>query len=673
MTGSLEWLTVSFRRRGCRVGLALAALVATSCAAGAETVITVRASGPAAAIPGDVATLDAALIRARALRREAPDSGGAIVIELAPGVHRLSAPVTLTREDSGTPARPLVIRSRPGRRAIISGGLPLASIAPPAALVTSYPAVARPHLRFFSLPIPARDAPYALVARRYDRSSGPAPFEIFDDNGPLTPARWPNGDWAMGQPIAAPVGQALLARGWRGDAAGDIWLHGFLKHDWCYEVIRISQIDGATSSLSLAAPPLFGLASRFRFAILHSRGDLDEAGEWHRDETSRILAVWPREGGGSLTVSHASGLLVLDQVRYLRLQGLVLEHARGDAIFARGGSNIEITGVVIRNVGGRAVAFEGAEASFVTASHITDTGDGGVILSSGDRTSLKPGGLSVRDTVIERFARLGLSHRPAVSLHGVGHSVVGNAIADGPHTAIDFTGNDHTIRRNEIARVVRESGDAGAIYTGRDWTARGTVISENFLHDIRAGRDREVKGVYLDDLASGTSIHRNVFLRVDQPVFIGGGRDNEVTDNLFIASSPGVHLDGRALTWARDLLASNGPLRQRLAAMPIISEAWRRRYPTLGRTLEDEPAVPKRNVARRNIFLSTTPYRLLPEVSPSLQSFENATVLPAPAGVMDAAHARDLAAPLGAMVPRGLAIPFDEIDRRLRLGPADQP
>ncbi len=45
----------------------------------------------------------------------------------------------------------------------------------------------------------------------------------------------------------------------------------------------------------------------------------------------------------------------------------------------------------------------------------------------------------------------------------------------------------------------------------------------------------------------------------------------------------------------------NGMLRSRLRAMPIESELWKRRYPTLANTLGDEPNIPKRNVFARNI------------------------------------------------------------------------
>ncbi|MFM9941097.1 MAG: right-handed parallel beta-helix repeat-containing protein [Hyphomicrobiaceae bacterium] len=644
----------------------------------AETVIAVRAEGPPTTGRPSEASLQAALVAARSLRTAAgsPAARDAIVIELAPGLHRLTDPIEVTEADSGTAAAPLIIRARAGGTATLTGGVTLKRLPADAGLLANYPAVARPHLAFYELPEVARKEPLALVARRYDNRTAAVPFEVFDAKGPLRPARWPNEGWARGRSTKASGTGLLFADNgaWKGEAGSDVWVSGFLRHDWAFEAVRLARRDVRAGSLTLANAPVFGFADSFRFAVHHARSDLDEAGEWHRDESSRTLALWPREGGGPPMASVASRLLLLKGARHVRIERLVLEQARGDAIFVQGGSHIEITGVTVRNVGGWGIAFEGPSDSTVTASSITDVGEGGVILSGGDRANLASARLRLSDTVIERFGRLGLTHRPAVSLHGVGNTARGNYIADGPHTAIDFTGNDHVIELNEITRVVRQSGDAGAIYTGRDWTAQGTLIKHNFLHDIRAGQGREVKGVYLDDLASGIKIEGNVFLRVDQPVFIGGGRDNQVANNLFIASDPGIHIDGRGLTWAKDMATRrDGQLMQRLSAMPVTSPLWRQRYPRLATTLADEPAKPKRNIATQNVFTAGTPYRLLPEVDAKLQQLEAAaagTELPPTLARQLAAATRpsELQVLPAARPKSWPLLPFEQMDRRLLLG-----
>lgn len=199
--------------------------------------------------------------------------------------------------------------------------------------------------------------------------------------------------------------------------------------------------------------------------------------------------------------------------------------------------------------------------------------------------------------------------------------------------AIFISGNDHEIAENIVGRVAEDANDAGAIYIGRDWTARGTVIRSNILCDIRAAPGFEVKGIYLDDFASGITIEDNLFLRVDQPVFIGGGRDNVIVRNVMVASSPAVTIDARGLTWARTSIDNpTSDLRKALAAMPVSSPLWQTRYPPLARILEDDPRLPKGNRIGINLVVGGVPFQrdgIPPGLHVSAPMVEITEVLPA--------------------------------------------
>ena len=90
--------------------------------------------------------------------------------------------------------------------------------------------------------------------------------------------------------------------------------------------------------------------------------------------------------------------------------------------------------------------------------------------------------------------------------------------------------------------------------------------------------------------------------RCSRAVFIGGGDDNIVTNNVFLDCWRAAHIDNRGMGWQKRATDDpNGTLRKNLRAMPIDSELWKRRYPTLVNILADEPNIPKRNVFARNI------------------------------------------------------------------------
>ena len=117
-----------------------------------------------------------------------------------------------------------------------------------------------------------------------------------------------------------------------------------------------------------------------------------------------------------------------------------------------------------------------------------------------------------------------------------------------PHIAIGFTGNDQTIEYNEIHSAVFQSNDAGAIYTSppdETWSMRGHKIRYNYLHNIHGFEGKGCLGVYLDDCFSSADISSNIFYDVATAILIGGGRDNLMTNNLFLNCGRAFSIDAR--------------------------------------------------------------------------------------------------------------------------------
>lgn len=643
-----------------------------------ERVISVRAAqgdahAPQRTTPGTwlvAGTLDEAI----GMIGAASAGSATVVIELQPGIHRLTHPLRLTARESGTAARPLIIRSSLAGPATIRGSQPLVAMTPAPADLAHFPAASRPHLLAYDLPASVASAPRIDIPRRHDIQPGPVPFEVFDPSGALHPARWPDEGWATATSASESgasfsVDPERMAR-WKDER--DLWASGFFRWDWAFETRPIADLNHAAGEVVLEGAPHYGFAKSFRLAIHHAAAELDAPGEWVRIHNKPRLIVWPK-GTEGLEVSVASQLFHFDGAHHIRLEGLTLERVRGEAITIRESQDIEIAGCTIRWTGGRAISIDGGQRIGVSRSLIEDAGEGGVRLSGGDRKLLQPAGHFVEDTVIRRFSRLGRTYRPAVALEGVGNRAEGNAISDGPHMAIFFSGNEHVIALNEISAVVAGTSDAGAIYTGRDWTAQGTVIKHNFIHDVR-GRDAtfDVKGVYLDDFASGITVDANLFARVDQPVFIGGGRDNVMRNNVFIASNPAIHIDGRGRTWGASAITNTASeLHAAFAAVPVTSLTWIERYPRLLGLRADDPADPKRNAASGNTVLGGEVYRLYPEVNEQQQRLEPAAAAQlgrkSQIAGLDIAglSASEIGSRLRAAIPSapGLDLPFARMDR----------
>ncbi|MCP1550530.1 MULTISPECIES: right-handed parallel beta-helix repeat-containing protein [Methylorubrum] len=579
----------------------------------APLVLQVAPTGDVSARRNDrFADLPMALARVAALRRQG--EGRAIVVALEPGTHRISAPVRIGPDHAGTAGAPLILRGAADGSSRLVGSIALAPASLPPRLRARLPAAARDAVRAYRLPEALRREPAYRAPRRL-RETHPRVTEIFDAGGALRPAQWPNpgpnpGPGSTWTTVAAAEAGGLdfTLKGAPGlpdlSLERDLWAEGFWRWDWLLETLHVAAVDQRRRRLELDAPPYEGIREGARMRLVHALGALDEPGEWWRDGESGLLLAWPAPGAADLEVGLAETLIRAEGARHLRIERLRLERARGDLIVVQGGEDIEIRASELAWAAGRAVVFEGVTGGGVSGSTVRDIGASAVRLVGGDRATLRRGGLFVRDTRFTRFSRLSQTQSSAIELDGVGAEASGNLITDAIGYAIYLRGNDHVFRGNEVARLIHGLSDTGAIYAGRDFTARGSIIEDNYVHDIRTVPGMEVKGVYLDDMASGFTIRRNLFVDVDQPVFIGGGSDNTITRNVFVASSPMVALDARGLTWMKPSLnEADSEFRAAFAAMPLDAPPWRMRYPKLAEALTDELGVARNNQIVDNVTI----------------------------------------------------------------------
>jgi hypothetical protein len=105
-------------------------------------------------------------------------------------------------------------------------------------------------------------------------------------------------------------------------------------------------------------------------------------------------------------------------------------------------------------------------------------------------------------------------------------------------------------------------------------------------------------GIYNDDSLSGTYMYGNLFHKVQRAVFMGGGRDFVVQNNVFVDCNPAVSLDGRGLdkspVWYNQVY---GTLKERLNAVP--RNIYEKNYPeiyTVDKYLAQTNGVPPENI-----------------------------------------------------------------------------
>ncbi|MBN1422519.1 MAG: right-handed parallel beta-helix repeat-containing protein, partial [Planctomycetes bacterium] len=620
-------------RLGIRVALACAALPSTPAhAAGQETSfsssLSSSPSSPSSspfslfiapdgndADPGTRERPLRSLEAARdAIRRDAARIRGPVTVWIRGGRYERTRTFRLGKEDSGSPAAPRTYRAFDDEEVILTGGREVEASWFHPIDDARIRARIEPDWRGKALQVSLREHGITDYGELGGLTGGLA---VFAGGKRLPIARWPDQGFALmrrlrpqeqagGARIPETAKRTVFVsyagpgpRPW--NRPDDAWLRGYFFEDYFFQAWRIAAIDPDRREILLPHEAGPRLDEWRRFYAVHVLEEMDQPGEWLLDRETGILYLVPFEGFGRdpIVVSILQdALIALDEASHVTIRGIALEATRGAAVTIGGGTGNRIAGCTIRHVGQAAVLAGGTDNG-IAGCDIEDVAGQGIRLAGGDRATLTPARLFAENNHIHHYALELKSWTPAIKIEGVGNRAAHNHIHDAPQYAIAYDGNDHVMELNDIHDVDLEMSDVGVIGCGTDWTIRGNIVRHNYIHDIPERPYPGTAGVYLDNCASSTAIIGNVFRRVHQAAFLGGGRDNRIENNIFIECDCPVHLDNRGLRW--DHFRPDGPMYQALRKVPYDRPPWSTRYPALARILDEIPQAPLGNTLLRNV------------------------------------------------------------------------
>lgn len=312
---------------------------------------------------------------------------------------------------------------------------------------------------------------------------------------------------------------------------------------------------------------------------------------------------------------------------WVNIRGFTVSFSRGVGIKLSDAVNVTLADLDVSQHTGQAMSISstagtglaGSQNVLVSRIRVLYTGCSGIgIGKCGDRMSLRPGNVTIRDSEIGYFSRWPRTYNAGLGFGGVANTWEGNCVHNAPHTAISGSGNDLLFAKNYISDVLGEVGDSGAWYTGRNWATRGNVLRNNTFYRLRQRIPpvlgaSAISSIYFDDQQAGQAAIDNTIIDVFQGFLIGGGRDNVVTGNTIINSSRPVYMDARGLSPPGSVfnnqcnitLTPPCVLLQSVLNVNYLQPPYSVRYPEIVNVTTYKPCTPVGNLIANNRYCAS--------------------------------------------------------------------
>lgn len=408
----------------------------------------------------------------------------------------------------------------------------------------------------------------------------------------------------------------------------DVWMFGYFYWDWADMSTTISNYNSEKATLTTTYCSRYGFKNNADYYFYNVYEELDAPGEYYLDRNSGKLYLYPGEERDQadilLSLSDKSLIEVEGDASYLNFDGLDVRGSRANGIEVNG-DNCKITNCNIYNIAENGMVIRGKNNT-VTACEVNTIGKNGLILGNSiinERgEDIRENGLVMENNIadnnaIHDYGEIQKTYTSGISISGVGNKASHNEIFNAPHMAIFYEGNEHIIEYNNIYEVVKQSSDAGAIYAGRNLSYYGNIIRYNCIADI-GGKDFAPNGIYFDDGLAGQTAYGNILVNIPSYGFlIGGGRDNNVYNNLIINAKDGIEYDARTYEgyhengWYKMHVLEPDALHWNLLKeAKRLNLKWGNRYPEIENTLGYEniqdlnSAINPNSKVEKNIILA---------------------------------------------------------------------
>jgi len=419
-------------------------------------------------------------------------------------------------------------------------------------------------------------------------------------------ARWPNGQFAKTQAVrnssALPGGCFEVSIDCPMDRwakAEEPWLAGSLKWEWGFESVPV-ELDTKERTVTILKRIYAAVESNKNYYIMNLLEEIDMPGEWYIDRKNLILYYYPSKDISKSDIRLVGrtddDLLTFDDASFVNFHGFdICEGINYGALVKNDSHHIGFEDCRFERFSKQAVVIRKGEYITFKDCDFSELMDGAVTIEeSGNRETLRDGEVEFDNcyfTDCNRLNKLGYMIR--FQPGAVGVKVRNCEFAGAPHQMLYPDGNDHVVENCEIYDGVKDSSDAGAVYKGRSWAARGTTFRNNVFHGNYGltGASADSWSIYWDDGLGGQIMESNLFYDMGRGNGIKGGYQDGIMDsNVFVdGEKPGFKnvvspptFDGEV-----DVYKHSETLINTAKTVPYQNPFWTLNFPALQKRMDD--------------------------------------------------------------------------------------
>ncbi len=410
----------------------------------------------------------------------------------------------------------------------------------------------------------------------YVNGDGFDDVNFFVNNKEQLVAQWPDGEsnyatWVSVESAAKENSvikvDAFRSKKWQGEKHA--YFEGYSGVDYSNERNNLTIDDDLIKFKNTTRFDTDASFSR-RYKVKHLLSELDKPGEWYLDRDTNIFYYYPTEDfNENAKIQFSSkklNTISVNATDYVNFDGLKFDKIRGDAFTAElGVEELNIYNCEFTHISNRALQYkatmnysgsplahvanynDAAKNCEVRNNRFINIGASAIYFAGGERETLSNGNNVIANNYVYNASNKQRCNANIV-ISGAYNYAVNNEAHMGTFHALNHGGNENVIAYNEFYNMLRDTGDCGVIYNGRQLSSRGTEIAYNYLHDYKH-LDKRTKlsgvGVYLDDRLSGISIHHNILFangigESTSGIQNGGGHHNKVTYNTIIDTDASI-------------------------------------------------------------------------------------------------------------------------------------